>query len=303
MPCHYPVRASRIGDSLGRPEGISFAPTKGMNVLADLKVPCGQCTGCKTERARQWAIRCMHEAQLHETNCFITLTYDDEHLPDNGDLDYREFQLFMKRLRKHAHPVKLRFYVAGEYGELKERPHFHACLFGFHFSDIQFFKMSKGGRIYTSKILDGIWNKGFTTVMDLTFESAQYAASYIMKKQSGKTSNLDYEIIDRETGEVSYREREFSHMSLKPGIGYNWYQQFKGEVFPFDHVIVKGMEMKPPRYYVRKFKDENPEGHEQLTAAREGRTKQTAQDNTEERLLVKEEVLNAKIASRKRRSI
>lgn len=314
MPCHYPVRAFRIADRQGRPEGISFHPVKGMNVIADLKVPCGQCMGCKTERARQWAIRCMHEAQLHPENCFITLTYNEENLPDRKELVYKEFQSFLKKLRKkvcfylpsskHQGPYrKIRYYVSGEYGELKERPHWHACIFGYDFPDKIFFKNSKGGPIFTSKILETLWLKGFSTTMFLTFESAQYAASYIMKKHRGQSSDLDYQFIDMETGEVLYREKELSRMSLKPGIGYNWYQKYKSEVFPFDRVIVKGMEMKPPRYYVRKYKDENPEGHEELTALREARGKETAEDNTEERLLVKERVLEAKINMKARKSI
>lgn len=255
------------------------------------------------ERARQWAVRCMHEASLYEENCFITLTYDDQHLPDGNSLDYQEFQLFMKRLRKKA-GRKIRFYMSGEYGEERQRPHFHACIFNYNFPDRIFFKTSgKGTYVYTSEILNNLWPKGWSTVCDLTFQSAQYVAAYILKKQGGKRNLKDYEEIDKETGEVFYREKEFAHMSLKPGIGAGWYEKYKPEVFPSDHVIVNGREMLPPRYYTRKLKEQNPEIHEEVQAKREKRSIMQLQDNTEERLLVKEEVLKARIKFKARRSI
>lgn len=269
------------------------------------------------ERARQWSIRCMHEASLYERNCFITLTYDDDHLPDQNSLDYRAFQLFMKRLRKKAsylvpgkkkrkrriYPL-IRFYMCGEYGEQRERPHFHACIFNYDFDDKVIFKTSgKGTKIYTSKTLSDLWPYGYSTVAPMTQQAAQYAAMYVLKKHGGKASTWDYEHIDQETGEVTQREREFAHMSLKPGLGNAWYQKFKSEVFPHDHVIVNGLEMSPPKYYTRIHKQEDPGSYEDLQASREGRAKKHAHDNTEERLLVKETVLKARLDFKRRKSI
>lgn len=255
------------------------------------------------ERARQWAVRCMHEAQLHDQNCFITLTYNDENLPDRNSLDYKEFQLFMRRFRKKA-KKKIRFYMAGEYGEQKERPHYHACIFGYDFPDKKIFKKSaKGITVYTSETLDKLWPKGYATTCDMTFSSAQYCASYIMKKQNGARSEKDYQSFDRETGEVLHKEKEFAHMSLKPGIGSRWYEKYKSEVFPHDRVIVNGFEMKPPRYYTRLLKEQDKELHDQIIEQREVFGKKSAFDNEDERLMVKEQVLKAKIAFKARRSI
>lgn len=66
----------------------------------ELKLPCGQCIGCRLERSRQWAMRIIHEASMYDNNCFITLTYSPENLPPDGGLRKKHFQLFMKRLRK-----------------------------------------------------------------------------------------------------------------------------------------------------------------------------------------------------------
>ena len=124
MPCYHPWLAYQCLDG-----SVVSVERKGKGaVVRTLTLPCGQCVGCRLERSRQWAIRCMHEAQLHERNSFVTLTYKGD-VPDEG-LRYRDFQLFMKRLRKYASGQQIRFYMCGEYGDEKGRPHFHACLFG-----------------------------------------------------------------------------------------------------------------------------------------------------------------------------
>ena len=100
MPCFHPVPAYRIADRDGRPTAVVFSALRGMNVIQEFHVPCGCCIGCRQERARQWAVRCVHEAMLYEENCVVTLTYNDDHLPDGNSLDYFEFQRFIKRLRE-----------------------------------------------------------------------------------------------------------------------------------------------------------------------------------------------------------
>ena len=69
------------------------------DVVRELQLPCRQCVECRLERSRLWAMRCMHEASLHRHNCFVTLTYSDEYLPDRGRLEYSDYQKFMKRFR------------------------------------------------------------------------------------------------------------------------------------------------------------------------------------------------------------
>lgn len=97
MTCFHPIPAYRDGDG-----PIQFHDTgKGRPI----EIPCGQCIGCRLERSRQWAMRCVHEASLHDDNCFVTLTYNDQHIPSDAGLRHRDYQLFMKRLRK-AYPKK-----------------------------------------------------------------------------------------------------------------------------------------------------------------------------------------------------
>lgn len=294
MACNYPITAYKCYDG-----SIVFEERKGA-VASELRLPCGQCVGCQLERARQWSVRCMHEAQMHERNCFITLTYNDEHLPVYGNLEYDDFQRFMKRLRKRFGSKKIRFFMCGEYGDDRSRPHFHACLFGIDFDDREFLKVTKAGsRIYTSKVLDSVWTDkgggsiGFATVGDVTFDSAGYVARYVMKKRLGRAGSKEYEALDFETGEVFQREKEFCRMSLKPGIGYSFYQKWKGDIFPHDYVVVKGKRCKPPRYYTKKLADEDPQCYAEIQERRGLNAVESASDNTPARLEVKEKVLIA----------
>lgn len=299
MACNNPIPAFRLLDNsivLGTAAHITTPISRAFHV------PCGVCTGCRLERSRQWAVRCLHEASLHEKNCFITLTYNDEHLPDCEELNYKHFQSFMRRLRKRR-CQKVRFYMCGEYGTEKGRPHYHACLFNYDFDDKKFFKKTKTGSIlYTSETLDNLWsvgrgkNKkqlGFATVGEVNFESAAYVARYIMKKQLGRGYNREF--IDKETGEVIPIEKEFTKMSLKPGIGLEWFEKFKGDVFPHDICVVRGRECKPPKYYFGKLKECDPDMYEDICYIREKRASRNRLDNTKERLAVKENVLKAKL--------
>jgi len=99
MACYHPLTAYLSGHQTNNATGkayrrVSFKETDEHD--RQISLPCGQCIGCRLERSRQWAMRCIHEAQLHQNNCFITLTYDDEHLPKDLSLDHRDFQLFFR---------------------------------------------------------------------------------------------------------------------------------------------------------------------------------------------------------------
>ena len=225
MVCFQPLKgwkSKTINEKSGK-RSVVFSRNLGL-VDLPVELPCGQCSGCRLERSRQWAMRCVHEAQLHEDNIFITLTYDNEHLPYGGSLYYRDFQLFMKRLLVHAdrhlkrHPG-IRFYMCGEYGENFGRPHYHAVMFNYDLPDKKLFKMERGNPLYTSEILSELWGKGLTSVGGVTFQSAAYVARYIMKKVTGDAAEDHYTRIDPETGEVFERVPEFTNMSRRPGIG------------------------------------------------------------------------------------
>jgi len=262
-------------------------------VRRKLDLPCSQCVGCRLERSRQWAMRCMHESQLHESSVFVTLTYDDKHLCPS--LNYRDFQLFMKRLRKKF--SKARFYMCGEYGEKYKRPHFHACLFGVGFSDaVPWSKSPSGELLYRSPTLEALWPHGFSSFGSVTFESAAYVARYVMKKVTGQLASAHYSSLDPITGELISLTPEFNRMSLKPGIGAEWFRRYKSDVYNFDYVVVNGVKSKPPRYYDKLLSGTDPDTFEALELSRYLKvTPEVVADGSSARLAVREQVTRARL--------
>lgn len=296
MACFHPLSAWQLVDG-----SIVFAERG--NVLRSLTLPCGQCVGCRLERSRQWAVRCFHESQLHDFNSFITLTYDDSHLPPNGSLVYRDFQLFMKLLRKSRAPNPVRFFMCGEYGETFFRPHFHACLFNVFFSDRRLLKrLPSGSNLYRSPELESLWTKGFSSIGDVTFESAAYVARYCLKKVTGPSASSHYTRVDSDTGEIYNITPEFTRMSLKPGIGANWFRRYRSDVFndDKDFVVVRGVKMKPPRYYDNLLKDASDFTSDYVEFMRQQKAQNAAADNTPERLAVREVVTRSRLTFKKR---
>lgn len=302
MACFRPLSAWQLED--GR---VVFVERGAVARALDL--PCGQCVGCRVERSREWAVRCVHEASLWHASVFVTLTYSDAHLRSLS-LVYSDFQNFMKRLRKRRSFFDTRewqwlprFYAAGEYGEGFERPHFHALLFGVFFEDREFLKeLPSGFRLYRSAELEKLWPFGFASIGDVTFESAAYVARYVMKKVTGQAAEQHYEFVDIGSGEVSQRRPEFNRMSLKPGIGAKWYERFHAEVFPLDEVILNGAKMSPPKYYDKLKAKSDPSGFEEIEFARFVRSQNEsfAGENRPARLAVREAVAKARIAFKKR---
>ncbi len=259
-----------------------------------ITLPCGQCIGCRLENSRQWAIRCFHEAALHDQNCFVTLTYDDEHLPAGGTLVLRDFQLFMKRLRKE-YGSGIRFYACGEYGEKFGRPHYHVCLFNFDPPDKKLYKVRDHVQLYSSATMDKIWGMGFTVTGDVTFQSAAYVARYIMKKINGPEATPHYETVDLQTGELFQQKPEFTTMSRRPGIGKNWLKKYQADIYDHDFVVMNGKKMRPPRYYDRQFEITNPEDYKIIKGNRLRSAKDHSDDQTPARLKVRETVQAAQI--------
>lgn len=263
-----------------------------------LMLPCGQCVGCRLERSRQWAVRCMHEASMFDMSSFVTLTYEDNPV----SLCYRDYQLFMKRLRFSY--SKARFFMCGEYGEELSRPHFHACLFGVHFPDrVVFSTGGSGSPCYTSKILEKLWPHGFSTVGDVTFESAAYCARYVMKKVTGPSADEHYERVSLSTGEIIPVRPEFCQMSRRPGIGATWFAKFKSDVFSHtkDGVYVFDQKGKPPRAYAKYLAASDPAVFESVEFNRyRSITADVVADATPERLAVREKVASARLAFKKR---
>lgn len=312
MACYSPLTAWQRGD------GTIIFKHHDRDIRRQVELPCGQCIGCRLERSRQWAIRCMHEQQLHEHNAYVTLTYDDEHLPENGYLQHDDFIAFIKRLTRRSRRQSrlhrptadktllgkgtIRYYMCGEYGsaENSRRPHFHACLFGIDFNDKREFKQERGKTLYTSQVLTDTWGKGHATTGDVTFQSAAYIARYVMKKITGKQAKTHYEEIDLTTGELTYRTPEYNQMSRRPGIGKKWFEKYTSDVYPQGKTVVNGHLVNAPRYYDKLYEQLAPELFEETQWTRQKEGIAQAHDNTPERRKDKEVVKQAQIAFLKR---
>lgn len=279
MPCYKPIKAFKVADG-----GIVFTELARYDIVGDTKIPCGQCIGCRLDRSREWSLRCLHEAKLHESNSFITLTYEDKQIPENGSLDYSHYQLFMKKLRKRT-GIPVRFFMCGEYGEQTERPHYHALLFGYQFPDLQYWGKSPTGHpVYRSALLESLWTFGNSLVGSVNKQSAGYVARYCMKKITGQAAETHY----------GGRTPEFARMSLKPGIGAEYFRRYQSDILPNDYVVYDGIKCPVPKYYDKLYSGDNLD---EIKQQREIYGRSKAENNTPERLEVREEVAKAKIKS------
>lgn len=299
MACYTPLPAIKTEDGTMK---FNFKSGEG-DVI---KLPCGQCMGCRIDRSRMWAVRCMHEATQYEKNCFITLTYAPEHLPSDLSLNYRHFQLFMKRLRQKYRNNNIRFYMCGEYGETNQRPHYHAIIFNFDFPDkIVHSKSRFGDTLHTSQSLTELWGKGHCLIGEATENSAGYVARYIVQKFTGKLDDINpktgrpfgakYERFEPTTGEIWKVQPEFNKMSLKPGIGQAWFDKYYTDVYPADCVRMRdGRTIKPPRFYDKKYDAKHPYEFDEIKQDRIMKALKNFEEATPERLAVKEQILQAK---------
>lgn len=297
MSCYKPLKAFRTTT------GVSFVERSRHDIVGDIELPCGMCIGCRMRRASDWTLRCMHEAKMHDENCFVTFTY--ERMPKNHSLNHRDFQLFMKRVRKKF-KRNIRYYMCGEYGPLTGRPHYHAALFGLDFRDRVPCGKSKSGEImYESELLTKLWGLGNVTVQDLTPQSAGYVARYVLKKALGIDAKTAYDLIDPETGEIlCKRAPEYARMSLRPGIGATWFAKYKEDVFRHDYVVADGAKHQTPRYYDKLFsRCEKGIRPDDIEYKRQLRAQAVAEDNTPERRAVRERVHHAKIRNKLRDSV
>lgn len=293
MPCYFPIHAFK-GKSEDKQKTLIVFNRPNSWKGERIELPCGQCIGCRLERARNWAVRCVHEAQMYENNCFVTLTYDNLYLPKDGSLCLRDFQLFMKRLRKKF-GNGIRYFHCGEYGDENKRPHYHALLFNHDFEDKKYFSQKNGFVTYTSDDLSSLWKKGFTTVAGVSFESAGYVARYSLKKVTGEKAKEHYGIL----------APEYATMSRRPGIGRSWFDKFSGDVYPADRVVINGTHSTPPRYYDDLLGKSDPSGLALIKIGREKNEKYVddvwmgreikVSDGCDKRLIEKEKTKRAQI--------
>jgi hypothetical protein len=337
MTCYHPIAAWQpIDPVFKKPKGDRLVfnpddPRYAPGSLKPIKVSCGQCVGCRLNRSGEWAARIAAEAQLYEHNSYLTLTYDDEHLPENGQLLTRDIQLFFKRLRKRykghqevmganpKQPFQIRYMVGAEYGDQNSRPHFHVCLLNFEFHDKKLLTKNKHGQpLYTSKRLTALWGKGHANFGELTYDSAAYVARYCMKKVTGDMAEQNYERTNLETGEIYQLKPEFNLMSRKPAIGVPWLMKYQSDVYSKpvhngyrkDSIQLDKMNGKvvrrPPRSFDRFLEKTHPDLFEEIKEYRERELIESQLANplefTPERLAVKEKLKRAQIIEFKRDS-
>lgn len=317
MSCTSPLPASRgaAGQVLvGRASNQGTSP---------FEVPCGQCADCRLTHARSWATRAVHEKQVPaldrnlftddaagasafedalQRSSFVTLTYDEEHLPPDRSLQLPDVQRFMKRLRKTLGPC--RFLHCGEYGPKTLRPHYHFLIYGHDFLKGSSPCISKSGEnSWTSPELEQLWPFGIHQVGELTFDSACYVARYVMKKRTRpnasdpvvrrdqwKRYDDAYQRVDPTTGECWYVKPEYVTMSRNPGLGAAWFEKYGGEVFPRDRVVQKGLEMKPPKFYDARAEAIDADMMERVKTQRSIRAQRRSRDETPARRKVRAKV-------------
>lgn len=204
-------------------------------------VPCGRCRACRIRRASEWTVRLYHESLYHDDSLFVTLTYDDVHLPENGDLCKRDFQAFMKSLRSD-YEHRLKYYACGEYGDKTGRPHYHAIIYGVSLAEHGYKRFASGKRYPSTIVADkgpvwSSWRKGNVILGTVTVDSIQYVAKYIHKKLYGEAAERDE------------RVQPFSLMSKRLGMEY--VKDHERELRDRGYVMMNGKKVGMPRYYAK----------------------------------------------------
>lgn len=260
-------------------------------------IPCGKCIGCRLEYSRQWAIKAVHEASLYKDNWFLTITYDNEHLPAAGNmidpntgedkgknpygsLKAEDLTNFIKRLRiefeRKRNHKGIRYMACGEYGDKGQRPHYHGIFFNLPLQiDDMIFHEYNGNYepMYRVPILEKIWGKGLVVAAEVNFNTCAYVARYVTKKIGIPTQEEYYKCLGVEP--------EFFRMSRKPGIGRQYFEQHKDEIYEKDELTVKKynggiLKLKPPKYYDNLYDIEN---HEKLEKIKKKRREESTRIN------------------------
>lgn len=305
MPCYHPIVGyrSREGKNDSGAWPVVFNVASGYKDM-EVVVPCGKCIGCRLERSKDWAGRCVQESKLWDSNYFITLTYDDQHLPANMSLRSKDLQDFWKRLRKAVFAENglvrrvpeyevvngkrtlvngVRYFACGEYGDRSQRPHYHAICFNLEIPDLIPYKRSfDGSQLWLSNWLSALWGHGHVVIGAVTFETCAYVARYVTKKIYGLAAPEHY----------GDREPEFCRSSNRPGIGFGWFEQYCEEIPRLGSVLVNGVENRVPRYYLKKLEERDHEAYLTYKKKRDiiAKRKKDSPDKTQERLAKREEL-------------
>lgn len=251
--------------------GSRLVATKLMEQNA-ISMPCGHCQACELRKRKDMSTRLANEASLYSRSCFLTLTYDDDHLPhvDGVPTLYpTDLQLFMKRLRrriqvltgtkyskddKHGKRitdykdyVNIRFFAVGEYGSKTHRPHYHVMIFGWTPADgkVKFYR--NGHPVNISDEVQSVWKNGIISYTSVTPEVAKYCARYVTKKYIKTDTDSSVDVVP-----------EFTLQSVKGGgIGSPWLERFKENLFTgFVNIRCKNRISKHsiPQYYYNRLR-------------------------------------------------
>lgn len=303
MACYHPLqgwRSQTVNESGKR--SIVFN-RKHAYLDMPIKIPCGQCIGCRLDYSRQWAVRCVHELQSYDRSAYITLTFNKDSLPSDRSVRVRDLQLFFKRFRKEISPNRIRYFACGEYGDENQRPHYHAIIYGYDFPDKYPCGVNKqGDTLYTSPFLSQVWPFGYNWIGNVTFQSCAYVARYILKKQ--KSKDVEHHImVDPDTGEMFFGDKQFCIMSRGGrapegenlgGIGSRWFKKFKSDTDK-DYITLSGQRIGLPKFYDMLLERDDPNEFLSRKSKRRYIAKLREHDNTPTRLREKEIVKKSKI--------
>lgn len=248
-------------------------------------IPCGKCEACKIQHANEWATRCYLESLYWPESCFLTLTYDNQHLRKLNKDDVPEF---IRKLRKCG--IKCAYFGCGEHGEITYRPHYHLCLFGYMPPDLIQHEITENGDVlYTSCSMNSLWGHGFVIVGQLTIKSACYTARYSLKK-SGDLNNILF-------------------CSLKPAIGNRWYDDNKNRLLDS---IIKGKKillpngrfLVIPRYFLKLLQIDFPECSQLINQVRSNalmrQIVKNMRDRSDDSLFKTQDELNRKLSIKRK---
>lgn len=255
MTCYHPLVARRL-----KSWHKSYDPKKKIHILGAAKdyifdeqasavddtflLPCGHCIGCRIDNAREWSVRLCNEAETSSSAWFLTLTYDDDHLPADMSIHKSHVQDFIKNLRNYQYyyfdTKNIRYLVAGEYGSKSGRAHYHMILYNATIPDLKVQFASGGNLYYSSELFNSIWNQGFIIFAQVCLQTAQYVARYTLKKLGFE----DYSKVNIES--------PFILMSTRPGIGYDYCVKHAEEIYARNAIkLPNGKFASIPKYYLK----------------------------------------------------
>lgn len=200
-------------------------------------VPCGKCAICKANERQEWVFRLKQEAKVSNYSLFVTLTYDEEHVPEGLNVNKRDVQLFLKRLRKNFASGSLRYYIVSEYGDHTFRPHYHGLFF---------FKDKPQNEAKLFDIITDSWQNGFCKYGKVELASIVYCTKYCLKKGSTPPGRVPvFRLMSKMNG----------------GLGFNYIDSmgvFHVDTGNYNVAVDDGQRCRMPKYYKDLLRKNNP---------------------------------------------